>query len=98
MVEIRWTLQAYEDLDSLTEFISKDSPQYARLFVLDILQGVDRISKFPNSGRMVPELGNPVVREILMGNYRVVYRLRENLAEILAIYHGARLLNPEFLE
>jgi len=98
MVEVRWTLQAYQDLDSIAEFIAKDSPQYARLFVVDILQAADRIAEFPKSGRTVPELGDPAVREIIMGNYRVVYRLKADAAEILTIYHGARLLDPETLE
>lgn len=98
MVEVRWTLQAYQDLESIAEFIAKDSSQYARLFVTDIFQTVDHIAEFPNAGRTVPELGDPVVKEIIMGNYRVVYRLRADAAEILTIYHGARLLDPGILE
>ena len=64
MAEVRWTLQATEDLDSIAKFISKDSPQYARLFVFDIFQAVERLSEFPKSGRIVPELNDPVVREV----------------------------------
>ena len=63
MVEVRWTLQASEDLDSIVDFIAKDSPQYARLFVVDTFQAVERISEFQKSGRVVSELGNPAVRE-----------------------------------
>lgn len=98
MVAVRWTLQASQDLDSIVEFIAKDSPQYARLFVVDIFQAVDRIAEFPKSGRVVPELGDPIVREIILGNYRLVYRLRERLAELLTVYHGARLLDPAKLK
>ena len=94
MVEVRWTPQAVDDLESITSFIAKDSPYYARLFAIDALGAVDRLPKFPRSGRVVPELKNPVIREILLGNYRIVYRLREELAEILTVYHGAKLLNP----
>ncbi len=72
MVEVRWTPQATEDLDSIVEFIVRDSSQYARLFVLDIFQAVERISEFPQSGRVVPELNDPVVREVILGNYRLV--------------------------
>ncbi|HVC09541.1 MAG TPA: type II toxin-antitoxin system RelE/ParE family toxin [Elusimicrobiota bacterium] len=94
MVEVRWTLQASQDLDSIAEFIAKDSPQYASLFVVDILQAVDRISAFPQSGRIVPELGDPIIREIIMGNYRLVYRCKARLIELLTVYHGSRLLDP----
>ena len=98
MVEVRWTPQASEDLDSIVDYIARDSPQYARLFVVDTFQAVERISGFPKSGRVVPELGNPAVREIILGSYRVVYRLREKWVELLTIYHGARLLDPTGLE
>lgn len=97
MVEVRWTLQASDDLNSIARFISKDSPQYARLFVTDVLQAVERLSEFPGSGRIVPELGDPVIREVILGNYRLVYRFKRKLIEVLTLYHGARLLDPTTL-
>lgn len=98
MVEVRWTLQSFQDLDAIAEFIARDSPQYARLFVVDIFQIVDCIAQFPESGRIVPELDDPIVREILFGNYRIVYQLKGGRVELLAIHHGARLLDPRNLE
>ncbi|OGS27365.1 MAG: plasmid stabilization protein [Elusimicrobia bacterium RIFOXYA2_FULL_69_6] len=97
MAEVKWTLQAVGDLDSIAAFIAKDSFQYARLFVLDIFQAVDRIGDFPKSGRMVPELSIPSVREVILGNYRIVYRHKEDLVELLTIYHAARLLDQNRL-
>ena len=67
MAEVRWTPQASADLDSIAEFIAKDSPQYARLIVTDVFQAVERLSEFPQSGRIVPELNDPVVREVILG-------------------------------
>jgi addiction module RelE/StbE family toxin len=98
MAEVKWTLQAADDLDSIAQFISKDSPQYARLFVSDIFQAVERLSAFPKSGRIVPELNDPDVRDVILGNYRLVYRFKAKLIELLTIYHGARLLDPTTLE
>ena len=98
MAEVKWTLQASEDLDSIAQFIAKDSPQYARLFVTDVLQAVERLGDFPRSGRIVPELNDPVVREVILGNYRLVYRFKTKLVEMLTIYHGARLLDPTTLK
>ena len=94
MVEVRWTPQACQDLQAIIEFIEKDSSQYARLFVVNIFQAVERIAEFQKSGRMVPELGNPAVRELILGNYRLVYRLKAKYVELLTVYHGARLLDP----
>ncbi|HTC20827.1 MAG TPA: type II toxin-antitoxin system RelE/ParE family toxin [bacterium] len=54
MVEIRWTPQAVDDLESIADFIAKDSPYYARLFVINVLGVVERLPKFPKSGHIVP--------------------------------------------
>ncbi len=97
MVEVRWTPQAAEDLHSIVEFIARDSSQYARLLVVDIFQAVERIAAFPQSGRIVPELNDPVVREVILGNYRLVYRVQDAALDLLTIYHGARLFDPSKL-
>jgi len=39
-----------------------------------------------------------VIREVILGNYRIVYRTKQEFVEILTIYHGARLLNPRDLD
>ena len=97
MVEVKWTLQATNDLESIANFIAKDSFHYSRLFVVDIFESVDRLINFPNSGRIVPELNDSTVRELILGNYRLVYRFKKDIVELLTIYHGARLLNPSRL-
>jgi len=94
MVEVSWTPQAIDDVDSIADFIAKDSPYYAHLFVIDIFGAVNRLHDFPRSGRIVPEIKNPLIREIILGNYRIVYRSRAKSVEILTVYHGAKLLNP----
>lgn len=94
MAQIKWTPQSFNDLESITHFIAKDSRHYARLFVIDILRAIDRLLDFPKSGRIVPELKSADIREIIFGNYRIVYRLKAQTAEILTIYHGAKLLDP----
>ena len=98
MAEVRWTNQASEDLESIAQFISKDSVYYARLFVVDVFRAVDQLTDFPKSGRIVPELRDPVIRELILGNYRLVYRLKETWVEVLTVYHGARLLDPSRLK
>jgi plasmid stabilization system protein ParE len=97
MVEVRWTSQAADDLEAIVEFIAADSPHYARLLAMDILEAVELLADFPQSGRIVPEIRAPEIREILLGNYRIIYRVRTEAVEILTVYHGARLLNPRHL-
>ena len=94
MAEVRWTPQAADDLESITDFIAQDSPYYARLFATDIINAVERLSSFPNLGRMMPEKNDPIIREIIFGDFRIVYRGNANQVELLTIHHGARLLDP----
>jgi toxin ParE1/3/4 len=97
MAEVRWTPQAADNPDAIAEFISQDSPHYSSLFVLDVLCAVDRLIQSPKSGRIVPEINDPLVREVILGNYRIIYRLRQDLVEILTVFHGSRLLDPSKL-
>lgn len=98
MVEVEWSSQASQDLESIVGFIAKDSLQYARLFIADIFRALDRIAAFPNSGRVVPESGNPAIREVIMGSYRVMFRVGKEKIGLITIHHGARLLDPDKLK
>ena len=62
MAEVRWTQQASDDLEAITEFIALDSPHYASLFVSDIFQTLERIETFPDCGRVVPETNDVSLR------------------------------------
>ncbi len=95
MAEIRWTPQAADDLEAIAEFISADSPHYAGLFVLNVLRAVERLERFPKLGRIVPEADNPSIREVLLGNYRIVYRLRSGAVELLTILPRVAAARPK---
>ncbi len=91
MTVVVWTEQALEDVNAIRAFIARDSPYYAKLTVERIMSSVDRLEQFPESGRIVPERGLQTIREVLIGNYRIVYRLLGGRAEVLTVFHGARL-------
>ena len=97
MAEVRWTSQAVEDPENITNYIAANSLHHANLFAMDVLAAVERLVTFPASGRVVPELNEPSVREIILGAYRIVYRIKEGIVEIMTVYHGARLLDPSKL-
>jgi plasmid stabilization system protein ParE len=90
MAEIRWTLQAADDLEAIVEFIADDSPHYASLFALDVLTAVEKLASFPTLGRGVPEAHDPTIREIILAAYRIVYRTVGSGVEILTVFHGAK--------
>lgn len=98
MAEVRWTHQAAKDLEAIADYIGRDSPREAAAFVADVLSAVDRAGSFPLSGRRVPESDSPSLREIILGNYRIIYRVRDEAVVILTIYHCARRLDPSRLE
>ena len=93
MARLKWTRQAVDDIESICEFIGKDSFQYAQMFSHDVIKAVKRIEFFPLSGRIVPEFSHKKLREVIRGNYRIIYRVHDDTVEILTIYHSARILN-----
>ena len=99
MAVVEWTDQALEDLDTNAAFIARDSHYYAKIFVSRILSSVEQLVDFPEIGRGVPEVSQADIREIIHGNYRIIYQYRESnsLVTILTIYHSARILTPESL-
>ena len=83
--------QAIEDVQAIRAYVGRDSPQSAELLVDALIAAVERLQTFPRSGRVVPEVGDDNLREVIHRNYRIVYRLRANSVEVVTIFHGARL-------
>jgi plasmid stabilization system protein ParE len=75
VTKLRWTTQAVEDVEAIWKFIANDSDAYADLVVARLLESVERLERFPRSGRIVPELSDPQLREIIEPPYRIVYRV-----------------------
>lgn len=91
MTAIRWSPQAADDLASIRDFIARDSDHYARLVVQRIVAAIELLPTSPRMGRVVPEIGDPELREVIVGAYRIIYRYRHDAIEITTILHGARL-------
>lgn len=93
MAEIRWTDQALSDIENIAEFIAKDSEMYARIQVERFFEETQILESFPLSGRVVPEFKNKQIREIIFGNYRIIYRIfSKSTVDILTIHHSSRLI------
>ena len=93
MVEIIWTPFALEDLQSIYDYIAKDSPYYANRFIDKLVDRVDMLIDHPEAGRIVPEFENELIRELIEGSYRIIYKIN-SITEIgiVRIHHSARLL------
>lgn len=88
-----WARRASEDLEAIAEFIAKDSQTYAAAVVRTILQKTRMLQEFPFAGRVVPELGDEMIREIFAYSYRGSYQIDEETFRIAAVIHGKRLLD-----
>ena len=89
-MKVAWTEQAEERLQEIDDFISQNSPETALRFIGKLIERGDRLGAFPNSGRRVPELDSNDIREIIEGNYRIVYRVKPQRIEILTVFESHR--------
>lgn len=87
-----WTDDGIKSLEDIIEYISNDSIYYASNFAKKILIAIESLIDFPLMGRVVPEYGNPVIRELIYQNYRIVYKVGKNVIYILLIIHGSKEL------
>ncbi len=92
MVEIRWSPLATDDYESIIRYFKKTAPKFAKNFAIKIIFIIENLSNFPNMGRIVPELESSEIREIIYRNFRIIYRLKDNILEIARIIHGNRIL------
>ena len=93
MAEVKFTLQSISDLEDIAGYISKDSFFYASMQVQKLFKRAESLEKQPRRGRIVPELKIKSIRELIEGNYRIVYRIvNENLIHILTFHHSKRKL------
>ena len=91
-----WTKQAQADLAAISAFISQDSPHYASVIIARLIAATDRLVPFPESGRTVPEFENPLIREVVLKPYRIVYRLvGTNEIHILTVHHASQRFPSE---
>lgn len=92
--EVVWTETATSDLESIVEYVLRDSEFYAISIAREIVAAASSLSTLAERGRTVPEYANPRIREIFVRRYRLIYRLTINRVEILRIIHGAREMPP----
>ncbi len=94
-MRVHWTQTAVEHLLAIYGHIAQDAPLYAQRTVDRLTQRSEQIATFPESGRMVPEYEAPDIREVIERPYRIVYRIKAEQIDVLAVVHGAQLLPPE---
>lgn len=91
MVEIRWLKEARDDLRDIYNYISLDSERYAKRQIDKLINRTQILKNHIRVGKEVEEINKPEIRELIEGNYRIIYRIvNENQVHILMVHHGAR--------
>ena len=97
-MKVVWTREAFEKLTEIEKFIARDSPRRAEKFIDYLVEQGELLSKNPQIGRVLPEISNPKIRELITKKYRIVYRIKKDKIEILTVFEGHRLLRIEEIE
>ena len=90
--KIIWSPTSRFDLKDIVSFIAENNPETAESFGLRIISYAERASRFPKSGRVVPEFDDDTLREFIFYAYRIIYRIKEHVKviEIVRVWHSAR--------
>ena len=91
-MRVHWTNAAIGHLVSIYEYVAHDSKPYADRLIDRLTRRSEQIATFPLSGRMVPEYRDESIREVIEQPYRVIYRIKADQIDILAVVHGAQEL------
>ncbi len=90
--KVVWSPEAVEDLESITEYIERDSVFYAQAVATNILSVSRSLGNFPLVGRLVPEVDDENIQERFVYSYRLIYKIEKQRILIVAVIHGSRLL------
>ncbi len=91
-MRIIWSPLAVERAAEIAEYISRDNPTAAEKWIETVFSKVEQLKSFPESGRIVPEINSKDFRELIYGNYRIIYRVEKTQVSILTIRHGKQIL------
>ena len=95
MMKIIWSPLAIDRASEIAEYIAQDKPSAAEKWINTVFSKVEQLKSSPEIGRVVPEIRNDQFRELIYGNYRVIYRIEKTQISILTIRHGKQILPIE---
>ena len=88
--DVVWTNHAHNDLDEVVSYIAGESHDGACAVLEQALAAADSLATLSERGRMVPELDDPMIREVFVHGYRLIYEVTASQIRVLAFLHGAR--------
>jgi len=97
MARIVWTMRAADEFDEAAKYVAQHAPVAARRMAQRIMQRIRSLGKHPDSGGFVPEDPTGRYRQLIEGNYRIIFRRNKDAVVIASIFHAARQLRPDEL-
>ena len=91
-MKIIWSPLAIDRASEIAEYIALDNPSVADRWVTTVFSKVEQLASSPEIGRIVPEIGDEQFRELIYGNYRIIYRIEKKHVSVLTIRHGKQIL------
>jgi plasmid stabilization system protein ParE len=96
-MKIQWSPFAIDQVTNIAQYIAEDKPNVAGKWIVSIFDTVEKLSSFPKLGRIVPEFNVDEIRELLHGNYRIIYQISSSVVEILTVRHCSQILPDEII-
>jgi len=91
-MKIIWSPLAIDRASEIADYIAQDKPPAAEKWINTVFSKVEQLKSSPDIGRIVPEIRNNQFRELIYGNYRIIYRIEKKQISILTIRHGKQIL------
>ena len=91
-MRIFWSPLAVDRASEIAGYIAQDNPVAAKSWIGAVFKKVEGLKAFPESGRIVPETDNKAIRELIYGNYRIIYRVEAKRISVLTVRHGKQML------
>lgn len=96
-MRIEWSPRALDRVSEIAGFIAQERPEGAREWIDEIFAAVRRLDRFPESGRVVPEIRRESIREVIHGAFRIIYRIEADRVAVLTVRHSRQVTGPEHI-
>ena len=97
-MKIQWSPLSIDRISEISDYIAQNSPNAAKHWVHSIFDRVEQIKDFSKSGQPVPEINRKDIRQLVIANYRIIYRVDPKIVSILTVRHCRQILPDEDID
>ncbi len=97
-MKLFWTETAKQDLQAIRRYIAADNPTAAKRWIERLRERARNALQAPLTVRKVPEFSRDDIRELIEGNYRIVYQVFADRLVVLTVFEGHQLFPEEAVD